>query len=68
MMALGQLTDRITPTGHPIVELVTEDGKKDWCLGNTVPEGQPSFGVFEYTPADQFCFWRNPTTLTTKGE
>ena len=66
MIALGQRTSRTAITGHYIVSLRVGTRWQDWCLGNQIPEGQPDFGVFEYEPADQFCFWRDPQTLTPK--
>ena len=63
-MALGQRTNRTTPTGHCIISLRVGPRWQDWCLANQIPEGQPDFGIFEYTPEDQFCFWRDPQLLT----
>ena len=68
MLALGQKTSRTTTTGHVIISLLvkTETGNKrmDWCLGNSLPEGCPEWGVFEYVPEDQFCYWRDVGALS----
>jgi hypothetical protein len=59
MMALGMKTSRTAMTGHCIISLRVDNGWREWCLGNQIPEGQPEFGVFEYVPDDQFCYWRD---------
>ena len=68
MIALGQRTNRTAKTGHCIISLYVGARWQDWCLANHIQEGQPEFGIFEYEPADQFCFWRDPQTLTPNAE
>jgi hypothetical protein len=59
MMALGLRTSRTATTGHSIISLRVGNGWRDWSLGNQIPEGQPDFGVFEFVPDGQFCYWRD---------
>jgi len=60
MKAIGRV-DHVGARGEKSVTMFY-DGKwqGSWILGNIMPYDNFPIGLFEFSLADQFCFWRDP--------
>lgn len=65
MYAIGKISGRKF-RGLDIVTLFYNGQWQGWNLSNPedVPSDWPDFGLFEFEPADQFCKWVDPSSLT----
>ncbi len=65
MYAVGKIEFQSRVIAGYKVTLYVNGKYQDWILGNeeAIPSGSPDFGLFEFCPDDQFCYWRDPSSI-----